>query len=93
MLGTKLGWQADRIAAARRSLAAAATARIPAAASVSAVAGDPDDDLILATALAGGADVLASGDRRHLLPLGIHAGIRILTPQALLAELLARDRG
>ena len=30
-----------------------------------------------------------SGDRRHLLPLGAHAGIRIVTPQAPLAELRA----
>jgi hypothetical protein len=33
--------------------------------------------------------VVASGDRRHLLPVGEHRGIRIITPQALLAELAA----
>jgi len=37
--------------------------------------------------VAAGVDVLVSGDRRHLLPVGEHQGIRILTPQALLAEL------
>jgi uncharacterized protein len=51
------------------------------------VSGDPDDDLILAAALDAGADVLVSGDRRHLLPLGEHEGMRIVTSQALLAEL------
>jgi hypothetical protein len=34
-----------------------------------------------------GIDVLVSGDRPHLLPVGEHRGIRIITPQALLAEL------
>lgn len=51
------------------------------------VTGDPDDDRVLACAVAARADVLVSGDRRHLLPLGPYAGVRIVTPQALLAEL------
>lgn len=54
------------------------------------VTGDPDDDVILACAVSAGVEVLVSGDRRHLLPLGAHRGVRILTPQALLAELRAR---
>jgi putative PIN family toxin of toxin-antitoxin system len=54
------------------------------------VTGDPDDDVILACAVAARADVLVSGDRRHLLPLGAYRDIRIITPQALLAELVAR---
>jgi predicted nucleic acid-binding protein len=32
-------------------------------------------------------DVLVTGDRRHLLPLGEYCGVGILTPQAFLAEL------
>lgn len=51
------------------------------------ITGDPGDDAILACAVAQGADVLATGDKRHLLPLGTYQGVRILTPQALLAEL------
>jgi predicted nucleic acid-binding protein len=54
---------------------------------VEAVTGDPADDVILACAVEAGADVLVTGDRKHLLPLGEHAGVRILTPQAFLAEL------
>jgi predicted nucleic acid-binding protein len=57
--------------------------------SVESVSGDPDDDRILACAVGAGVQVLASGDRKHLLPLGTHRGVRILTPQALLAELRA----
>jgi len=51
------------------------------------VSGDTDDDLILACAVQAGVDAFVSGDRRHLLPLGMHRGVRIITPQALLAEL------
>jgi predicted nucleic acid-binding protein len=49
--------------------------------------GDPDDDLILARAVQADVEVLVLGDRKHLLPLGTHRGVRVLTPQGLLAEL------
>ncbi len=52
-----------------------------------AVTGDPDDDLILACAVEARVDALISGDRQHLLQVGIHQGTRIVTPQAVLAEL------
>jgi uncharacterized protein len=51
------------------------------------VTGDLDDDVILACAVHAGVDAVISGDRRHLLPVGEHRGIRIVTPQALLAEI------
>lgn len=51
------------------------------------VTGDPDDDIILACAVEAGVEILVSGDRRHMLPVGSHRGVRIITPQALLAEL------
>jgi predicted nucleic acid-binding protein len=45
---------------------------------------DPDDDEVLACALAAKANLIVSGDRQHLLPLGNHQGIDIVTPaQAL----------
>lgn len=53
------------------------------------VTGDPDDDLILACAVQAGVEILVSGDRKHLLPLATHRGVRVLTPQALLRELRA----
>jgi putative PIN family toxin of toxin-antitoxin system len=40
---------------------------------------DPVDEHVLAAALAGAADLIASGDRRDLLPLGSYAGIAIIT--------------
>jgi putative PIN family toxin of toxin-antitoxin system len=47
---------------------------------------DPDDDAVLACAVAAHAEVIASGDS-HLLRLGEHQGIRIVTAPELLALL------
>ncbi len=54
---------------------------------VRAVKGDPDDDLFIATALAGGASVVVSGDKRHLLALKEYAGVRIVDVATFAAEL------
>jgi putative PIN family toxin of toxin-antitoxin system len=43
------------------------------------VAADADDDHVIAAAIAAQADLILSGDR-HLLDLGSHHAIRILTP-------------
>ena len=40
---------------------------------------DPDDNLILATAIAGRADLIVSGDRKHMLSLSTVQGIPIVT--------------
>jgi putative PIN family toxin of toxin-antitoxin system len=42
------------------------------------VPGDIDDDQVIAAAVAAQADLIVSGDRKHLLPLGSHAGITIV---------------
>src|SRR3989337_81451 len=41
---------------------------------------DPDDSKVLACAVAGKADVIVTGDRKHLLPLNNFRGIPILSP-------------
>jgi putative PIN family toxin of toxin-antitoxin system len=41
---------------------------------------DPDDDQLLACAVAARADLIVSGDRRHLLPLGKFEGMPIVLP-------------
>jgi len=43
------------------------------------IAADPDDDQVIAAAVAAEADLLVSGDH-HLLALGSHQNIRIVTP-------------
>ena len=47
---------------------------------------DPDDDIVLATAVAGNADVIVSGDA-HLLGIGEFLGIPIVTPSAAVSRL------
>ena len=47
---------------------------------------DPDDDIVLATAVACGADLIVSGDA-HLLGIGEFQGIFVLTPSAAVSRL------
>ncbi len=42
---------------------------------------DPDDNAVLALALDGRADVIVSGDRKHVLPLHPYRGIPVLSPR------------
>jgi uncharacterized protein len=48
---------------------------------------DPDDEMVLECALAAKADYIVTGDKRHLLPLGVFRGIPIVNPAGLLARL------
>ena len=48
----------------------------------------PDDDHVLAAALAANADLTAPGDRRDLLPLGRYEGIAIVTAREALERLV-----
>ena len=48
---------------------------------------DPDDDIVLATAVAGQADAIVTGDQ-DLLVLKAHEGIRILTPREFIEAAL-----
>lgn len=48
---------------------------------------DPDDNLILAAAISGRADLVVSGDKRHMLALGQVGDIPILTVSAAAALL------
>jgi predicted nucleic acid-binding protein len=88
ILTGKLRFEVDRWQATEQLLVDLATESVDApAGQPEAISGDPDDDLILACVVEAGVEVLVSGDRRHLLPLGEHRGVRIITPQTLLAEL------
>lgn len=53
---------------------------------VDVVKADPSDNVYLATALAGGARWVVSGNTRHLTPLDGYAGLRIVGPAVFLAE-------
>lgn len=50
---------------------------------------DPDDDHVIAAAVAGQADLIASGDKRDLLPMGSFQGIAIATAREAVERLEA----
>lgn len=88
VLTEKLGFDSQQCGEAEALLRELAVESVEAPAALpEPVTGDPADDLILACAIEAEVEVLASGDRKHLLPVGKRGGVRILTPQALLAEL------
>jgi uncharacterized protein len=59
---------------------------------LSVVPHDPKDNMVIATAVAGKADYLVTGDRKHLLPMKAYQGIYILSPRSFL-DLLESEQG
>ena len=53
---------------------------------------DPDDDHVIAAAVAGQADLIASCDKRDLLPLGRLQDIPIVTAREAVQRLEARSK-
>jgi putative PIN family toxin of toxin-antitoxin system len=54
---------------------------------IDVVKADPSDNVYLATAVAGGARWVVTGNTRHLTPLDGYAGLRVVEPSVFLAEL------
>ena len=54
------------------------------------VAGDIDDDQVIAAAVSAHADLVVSGDRKHLLPLGSHQGIAIIDAAAAIKRIAGK---
>ena len=53
---------------------------------------DADDDHVIAAAVAARAELIVTGDRKHLLPIGSHQGIAIVTAREVLERIDARSR-
>jgi putative PIN family toxin of toxin-antitoxin system len=53
------------------------------------VAGDADDDHVIAAAVAARAELIVTGDRKHLLPIGSHQGIAIVTAREVVDRIEA----
>ena len=51
---------------------------------------DPDDEMILECAVAGEADFIVSGDKKHLLVLRQYQGIPIVSPAEFLRQLAGK---
>ncbi len=64
---------------------------VPGERKVAVVKADPDDDKYLAAALEGRASFVVSGDR-HLLDVGAHDGVRVVSPRDFLTMLERSDR-
>lgn len=56
------------------------------------VAGDADDDHVIAAAVAARAELIVTGDRKHLLPIGSHEGIAIVTVREVVERLGAAGK-
>ena len=86
VLGRKFGWDEDRVSEACRTLEKAATVieprRLP-----DVIEANEADNRILECATEASAEYLVTGDRRHLLPLEEHQGVRILNAPRYLAVL------
>lgn len=86
VLGRKFDWDAERTSEALRTLGNAATViyprRLP-----EVIEGGHADNRILECAVEASADYLVTGDRRHLLPLETHEGVRIRNAPRFLSAL------
>ena len=67
----------------------AALARLVTPTTVARISRDPDDDHVIACAIAARAEIIVSGDR-DLLDLGRHGDIRIVSAASAVAEIEAR---
>jgi putative PIN family toxin of toxin-antitoxin system len=56
------------------------------------VVNDADDDHVIAAAVAARAELIVTGDRKHLLPIGTHQGIAIVTAREVVDRLDARRK-
>ena len=54
------------------------------------IVADPDDDVVIGTALAAKADLLVTGDR-GLLDVGVYQGIRIVSVAEAIGIITARE--
>jgi uncharacterized protein len=56
------------------------------------VMNDADDDHVISAAVAARAELIVTGDRKHLLPIGTHQGLAIVTAREVVDKLDANFR-
>ena len=79
--GTSIATLAAQYAALVSLVAPASVPRV--------AANDADDDHVIAAAVAARAELIVTGDRKHLLPIGTHQGIAIVTAREVVDRLEA----
>ena len=77
-LREKFGWEEDRIERAVAQIRRVARGLHEPAESVDVIRDDPADNRILECAVAADAEVIVTGDKKHLLPLGSFGNISIV---------------
>ena len=86
VLVRKFGWRDEEATLALGALREVATVIEPTR-RPPAVEGNEGDNRVLECALEAAADFLVTGDRRHLLPLGVHHGVTIANAPRFLTSL------
>jgi uncharacterized protein len=56
------------------------------------VVNDADDDHVIDAAVAARAELIVTGDRKHMLPIGSHRGIAIVTAREAVERIAARGK-
>ena len=56
------------------------------------VSNDADDDHVIAAAVAARAELIVTGDRKHLLPIGSHQGVAIVTAREVVDRLDVKSK-
>ena len=88
VLTTRFEFPPELVRAVKAELESLADVVVPD--DVPAVSRDPDDDQVLAAAVAGDVEAIVTGDA-DLLVLEIHRGIRVLRPNDFVAELTSES--
>ncbi len=85
VLSEKFKWEDDRVERAVAQVQRIAAAVHEPEESVDVIENDPTDNRILECALAANANLVITGDKKHLLPLGSFRGISIVGLRDFLA--------
>ena len=87
VLRGKLGWEDERAGRAVAQVRRVARGIHEPPESVAVIEDDPTDNRILECALAADAELIVTGDKKHLLPLGSFRGVSIVGLADFLASL------
>ncbi len=78
VLHDKFGWPESELREAEMLLSIC-TRRVVPTQILDVIKADPSDNRILECATAAGSEVIVTGDKQHILPLGVYQGIPIVT--------------